>query len=60
MNVFMYIIYMFKHIWDVDKAHKLCSVCAALRGQECMVNEYRVVRNFVGEQFLQISQIYRL
>ena len=31
--------------------------CAALRGQECMGNEYRVAGNFVGEQFLQISQI---
>ena len=30
--------------------------CAALRGQECMENEYCIVGNFVGEQFLRISQ----
>ena len=32
-------------------------VCAALHGQECMSNEYRIAGNFVGEQFLQISLI---
>ena len=54
----MYVrIYIYIHIWDVDKAHQLCCVCAALHGQECTGNEYRVVGNFMGEQFLQISQI---
>ena len=44
-------------IRDVDEAHRLCCVCAALRGQECMGNEYRIAGNFVGEQFLQILRI---